>query len=149
MTEKQFEVTISSNNKVHFTENDIDVISIGFNEYSDAVDCKNALLPFCNRLNNLSEENKELKEDKKVMFEILDAHIRGIESEKGIAPENENFQVMMRHTLNCLKRLKHDFQNPVNYLRLKMMSEFEKLPEPPIRPRCRCYIVPKELEKNE
>ena len=61
MTEKQFKVEVSQDNYVHFSENGVNVISIGFKEYADAEDCRNSLLPFCNRLNNLSEQNKELK----------------------------------------------------------------------------------------
>ena len=61
MTEKQFKVEVSSDNYVHFSENGVNVISIGFKEYADAESCKYALLPFCNRLNELSNQNNEIK----------------------------------------------------------------------------------------
>lgn len=61
MTEKRFKVEVSSDNYVRFTENGVNVISIGFKEYADAESCKNRLLPFCNRLNELEDENQYIK----------------------------------------------------------------------------------------
>lgn len=60
MSEKRFKVEISFDNYVHFIENGVNVISIGFKEYADAESCKYSLLPFCNRLNELEDENQEL-----------------------------------------------------------------------------------------
>ena len=60
-----------------------------------------------------------LADEKTTMLEIVDAHIRGVESEKGIDPDNEKFQYAMNHTLNWLKRLREDLVNPNQYLRLK------------------------------
>lgn len=70
-------------------------------------------------LNKFYYDKQQLKQDKKVMFEILDAFIRGVEDEKGIDPDNEKFQYAMNQTLNYLLRLKEDFKNPNQYLKLK------------------------------
>lgn len=70
MTEnKRFKVEISSDNYVRFTENGGNVISIGFKEYADAESCKNSLLPFCNRLNELEDENQHIKNTIKEMLD--------------------------------------------------------------------------------
>lgn len=69
MNEKRFKVKVSSDNYVRFTENGVAVISIGFKEYADAKSCKNRLLPFCNRLNELEDENQHIKNTVKEMLD--------------------------------------------------------------------------------
>lgn len=67
-------------------------------------------------LNKLYEENQ-------IKLEIVDAFIRGMEDEKGIAPENKEFQCKMDHTIRVLKRLKEDMLNPAEFKRLKELKE--------------------------
>lgn len=62
----------------------------------------------------------------KAYEEILDAFIKGIESEKGIDPDNEVFQKSMNCTLKYLKRLKEEFENVDDYLKKKNELEKEK-----------------------
>ena len=85
--------------------------------YGDAIDM----------LNGLTEENRQLKEERKVFFEIVDCFIRGVESEKGISPNDEKFQYAMNQTLNWLIRLRKDLHNPNQYLRVKKQSEKERI----------------------
>ena len=84
MTEKRFKVEVSSDNYVHFTENGVNVISIGFKEYADAESCKYSLLPFCNRLNELEDENRELKEQLKNCIKKAKEEIRQEEENNAI-----------------------------------------------------------------
>lgn len=60
----------------------------------------------------------------KAYDEILDAFINGIESEKRIDPNNQEFQEKMDFTLKYLKRLKEEFTNVDEYLAKK--KEMEK-----------------------
>lgn len=87
---------------------------------------------------NLKQENKELKEEQQVFFEIVDSFIRGVESEKGIAPENERFQYAMDQTLNWMTRLREDLKNPYQYLKLRKQLEKEN----------KMFLVDKEKENN-
>ena len=54
-----------------------------------------------------------------LVFEILDAFIDGMEDEKGIAPDDEEFQMRMNHTVKTLKRLKEMLMDPTDFIRLK------------------------------
>lgn len=71
----------------------------------------------CDLLNELHEENQ-------IKLEIVDAFILGMEDEKGIAPEDKEFQCRMNHTIRVLKRLKEDMLNPTEFKRLKEESEY-------------------------
>jgi len=88
-----------------------------------------------NELNQQSEHNLAWGESNAIIMnglsqylkayeEILDAFIKGIESEKGIDPDNEVFQKSMNCALKYLKRLKEEFENVDQYL--KMKKELEK-----------------------
>ena len=59
------------------------------------------------------------------MYGILEAFIQGVESEKGIDPNNQIFQDKMNHTLDYLKRLKEEFDNPEDYRKLQKHHEDE------------------------
>ena len=67
-------------------------------------------------LNKLHEENN-------IKLEIVDAFILGMEDEKGIAPEDKEFQYRMNHTIKILKKLKKDMLNPTEFKRLKELEE--------------------------
>ena len=60
---KRFRVTIGNENDVRLVDykEGNDFISIFFKEYKDAVDCRDALMHQCDLMNELYEENKELK----------------------------------------------------------------------------------------
>ena len=74
---KRFRVTIGNENDVKFVDyvDNRQLISISFKDYNDAVDCRDALLYQCNMMNELHEENKELKTFKDKVFEVIDNHI--------------------------------------------------------------------------
>jgi hypothetical protein len=67
-------------------------------------------------LNNLHEENQ-------IKLEIIDAFIRGLEDEKGIVPEDREFQCRMNHTIKVLKELKRDMLHPNEFKRLRKLEE--------------------------
>ena len=69
----------------------------------------------------LPENNIRVSE----MYGILEAFIQGVESEKGIDPDNQIFQDKMNHTLDYLKRLKEEFDNPGDYRRLHEYQQDE------------------------
>lgn len=69
----------------------------------------------------LPENNIRVSE----MYGILEAFIQGVESEKGIDPDNQIFQDKMNHTLDYLKRLKEEFDNPEDYRKLQKLHEEE------------------------
>ncbi len=65
----------------------------------------------------------ELHEENQIKLEIVDAFILGMEDEKGIAPEDKEFQCKMNHTIKELKRLKEEMLNPTEFKRLKEYLE--------------------------
>lgn len=69
----------------------------------------------------LPENNIRVSE----MYGILEAFIQGVESEKGIDPDNQIFQDKMNHTLDYLKRLKEEFDNSEDYRRLQEYQQEE------------------------
>ena len=62
-TDKRFHVVVFNDNTVRFSDykEGNDLISISFKEHKDAVDCRDALMHQCDLMNELYEENKELK----------------------------------------------------------------------------------------
>lgn len=66
----------------------------------------------------------ELHEENQIKLEIIDAFIRGMEDEKGIAPEDREFQCKMNHTIGVLKRLKEEMLNPTDFKKLKEVNEW-------------------------
>ena len=69
----------------------------------------------------LPENNIRVSE----MYGILEAFIQGVESEKGIDPDNQIFQDKMDCALDYLKRLKEEFDNPEDYRRLQEYQQEE------------------------
>ena len=99
-------------------------------KYISVADCVNLL----NELNDKAEHNRAWGESNaKIMFslsqylqaydEILNAFINGIEDEKGIDPNNQQFQEKMNFTLKYLKRLKEEYTNIDDYLEKKKETE--------------------------
>lgn len=87
-----------------------------------------------NELNQKSEHNRAWGESNaRIMFslgqylqaydEILDAFINGIEDEKGIDPDNQEFQEKMDFALKYMKRLKEEYLNVDDYLEKKKETE--------------------------
>lgn len=75
-------------------------------------------------MDNLCDLLNELYEENQIKLEIVDAFILGMEDEKGIAPEDKEFQCRMNHTIKVLKRLKEDMLNPTDFKRLKEENEY-------------------------
>lgn len=65
----------------------------------------------------------ELHEENQIKLEIIDSFIRGLEDEKGIDPENVEFQCRMNFTIKVLKKLKKDMLEPTEFKRLKELIE--------------------------
>lgn len=63
MSEKRFKVCIDSNNGVGLFDNSIRLLFIKFTNKEDAVRCKDSLKYQCNLMNELYDENKQLKEE--------------------------------------------------------------------------------------
>lgn len=54
-----------------------------------------------------------------IVFEIIDSFIDGMGDEKGIAPNNKEFQERMDHSIRTLKDLKKELMDPTEFIRLK------------------------------
>lgn len=69
-TDKRFDITVSNDNTVRLVDHkeSNDLISIGFKEHSDALDCSDALQYLCNLMNGLEEENDVLREQLKTEY---------------------------------------------------------------------------------
>ena len=65
----------------------------------------------------------ELHEENQIKLEMIDAFIRGLEDEKGIVPEDREFQCRMNHTIKVLKELKRDMLHPSEFKRLRELEE--------------------------
>ena len=63
MSDKRFRIAVSNDNTVrlidHKSSNNL--ISIGFKEHNDAIDCSNALQYLCSMMNGLADENEHYK----------------------------------------------------------------------------------------
>lgn len=75
-TGKRFRITVSNDNTVRLTDHkkNNDLISIGFKEHSDAIDCSDALQYLCNLMNGLVEENDALS--KQLKTEYCTGHLK-------------------------------------------------------------------------
>ena len=62
MTEKRFIVSIDNKDGVGLYDGDIRLLYFQFNNIQDATECKDALKHQCSLMNELHEENEELKE---------------------------------------------------------------------------------------
>ena len=84
MSEKRFKVCID-NNSVGLLDNSVKLIFIKFTNKEDAVSCKDSLKYQCNLMNELYDENEQLKEENeqlkqkiqrwKNLYEIKDAEV--------------------------------------------------------------------------
>jgi len=103
-------------------------------KYFIDVTCIDEVIDVLNELNDKAEHNRAWGESNaKIMFslsqylqaydEILNAFINGIEDEKGIDPNNQQFQEKMNFTLKYLKRLKEEYTNIDDYLEKKKETE--------------------------
>lgn len=63
MSEKRFKVCIDSNNGVGLFDDSIKLLFIKFTNKEDAVRCKDSLKYQCNLMNELYDENEQLKEE--------------------------------------------------------------------------------------
>ena len=88
------------------------LFDVSYRDFDDAFYCSRKLKQVIEKLNELHEENQ-------IKLEIIDAFIRGLEDEKGIVPEDREFQCRMNHTIKVLKELKRDMLNPTAFKRLK------------------------------
>jgi len=79
-----------------------------------------------NEFIQICQENNELNQFKSTIFDILDAFIKGLEDEKGIDKDNMEFQAKCDFTLKYLDRLKEDFKNPSEFIRLQKMLNGEE-----------------------
>ena len=61
MSEKRFKVCIDSNNGVGLFDNSIRLLFIKFTNKEDAVRCKDSLKYQCNLMNELYDENEQLR----------------------------------------------------------------------------------------
>lgn len=109
-----------------------------FIDYVNELIEENQALKQSDNITDLETEIMQLKEERKVFFEIVDSFIRGVESEKGIAPENKRFQYAIDQTLNWMTRLREDLKNPNQYLKLRKQLEKEN----------KMFLVDKEKENN-
>lgn len=75
-TGKRFRITVFNDNTVRLTDHkkNNDLISIGFKEHSDAIDCSDALQYLCNLMNGLVEENDALS--KQLKTEYCTGHLK-------------------------------------------------------------------------
>ena len=62
MSEKRFKVCIDSNNGVGLFDNSIRLLFIKFTNKEDAVSCKDSLKYQCNLMNELYDENEQLRQ---------------------------------------------------------------------------------------
>lgn len=72
------------------------------------------------RANLEKEDNNQIPT---IAFEIVDCFIRGIESEKGIAENNKEFQERMDCALDYMKLLKEELKDPSDFLRFQEAVE--------------------------
>ena len=71
MSEKRFKVCVDSNNGVGLYDNSIRLLFIKFTNKEDAVSCKDSLKYQCNLMNELYDENKQLRKINKELGDDL------------------------------------------------------------------------------
>ena len=72
MTEQErFIVSIDNKNGVGLYDGDIRLLYFQFNNIQDATECKDALKHQCSLMNELYEENGELKEENKILKKTI------------------------------------------------------------------------------
>lgn len=73
MSDKRFKVCIDSNNCVGLLDNSVKLLFIKFTNKEDAVSCKDSLKYQCNLMNELYDENEQLKEENEQLRHELDS----------------------------------------------------------------------------
>lgn len=71
MNEKRFKVCIDNDNGVGLLDNSVKLLFIKFSNKEDAVSCKDSLKYQCNLMNELYDENEQLKEENKKLRLII------------------------------------------------------------------------------
>ena len=63
--DKRFHIAVSNDNTVRLIDHERsnNLISIGFKKHSDAADCSDALQYLCNLMNELADENEQLRKE--------------------------------------------------------------------------------------
>ena len=95
MSEKRFKVCIDSNNGVGLLDNSIKLIFIKFTNKEDAVSCKDSLKYQCNLMNELYDENEQLKEEneKLVQNKCLSCELVNLQTREIDKLKDENEQL--------------------------------------------------------
>ena len=71
MSDKRFKVCIDSNNGVGLFDNSVKLLFVKFTNEEDALRCKDSLKHHCNLMNELYDENEQLKdENERLRFEL-------------------------------------------------------------------------------
>ena len=79
---KRFTVGIDDWNGVFLLDEDIQIMYFKFSNIEDAIECEDALKSHCRLMNNLYEENKELKKEIKDLRTFHAEEINKIEVER-------------------------------------------------------------------
>lgn len=74
MTDKRFKVCIDTNNSVGLFDNSLKLLFIKFSNKEDAVSCKDSLKYHCNLMNELYDENEQLKDENERLRLELETH---------------------------------------------------------------------------
>lgn len=72
MSEKRFKVCIDSNNGVGLFDNSVKLLFVKFTNKEDALSCKDSLKHHCNLMNELHNENEQLKKSEKINMEYAE-----------------------------------------------------------------------------
>lgn len=72
MSEKRFKVCIDSNNGVGLFDNSVKLLFVKFTNKEDALSCKDSLKHHCNLMNELYNENEQLKKSEKINMEYAE-----------------------------------------------------------------------------
>lgn len=84
MSEKRFKVCID-NNSVGLLDNSVKLIFIKFTNKEDAVSCKDSLKYQCNLMNELYDENEQLKEENEQLRQMIKENVFGRYAEGSFA----------------------------------------------------------------
>ena len=121
MTEKRFRVGVDSNNGVGLFDGSIRLSFIRFNNKEAAVSCENALMYHCNLMNELNDENEQLKQSLDY-YKKIDVHSERTElkrnnlvlktSLKEVMEENEELKRALRdyhNAFDCSQCIHHNY----------------------------------------
>lgn len=71
MSEKRFKVCINRNNGVGLYDNSVRLLFIKFTNKEDAVSCKDSLKYQCNLMNELYDENEQLRKQIQIYEQLI------------------------------------------------------------------------------